>query len=36
MDTQELKKYLAGFGIAGLIAGFGLTVGSGACKAAGS
>ncbi len=29
MDTQDLKKYLAGFGIAGLIAGAGLTLGLG-------
>lgn len=27
MDTQDLKKYLAGFGIAGLLAGAGLTLG---------
>jgi radical SAM modification target selenobiotic family peptide len=29
MDTQDLKKYLAGFGIAGLIAGAALTLGPG-------
>jgi radical SAM modification target selenobiotic family peptide len=28
MDNRELKKFLAGFGIAGLIAGAGLTLGS--------
>ena len=27
MDTQDLKKYLAGFGIAGLIAGAALAIG---------
>lgn len=31
-----LKKYLAGFGIAGLIAGAGLVVGAGTSNAAGS
>jgi len=36
MDTQDLKKYLAGFGIAGLLAGAGLVVGSGTSNAAGS
>ncbi|HYA86867.1 MAG TPA: SbtA family thio(seleno)oxazole RiPP natural product precursor [Nitrospirota bacterium] len=36
MDTRDLKKYLAGFGIAGLIAGAGLAVGAGASNAAGS
>jgi len=29
MDIRELKKFLAGFGIAGLIAGAGLILGSG-------
>ena len=29
MDTQDLKKYLAGFGIAGLLAGAGLVLGLG-------
>ncbi len=28
MDTQDLKKYLAGFGITGLIAGAALTLGT--------
>jgi len=28
MDTKDLKKYLVGFGIAGLLAGAGLTVGA--------
>jgi radical SAM modification target selenobiotic family peptide len=28
MDIQELKKILAGFGIAGLVAGAGLTLGA--------
>ncbi len=28
MDIQELKKLLAGFGIAGLVAGAGLTLGA--------
>jgi len=27
MDIQELKKFLAGFGIAGLLAGAGLVLG---------
>jgi radical SAM modification target selenobiotic family peptide len=27
METKDLKKYLAGFGIAGLLAGAGLAVG---------
>jgi radical SAM modification target selenobiotic family peptide len=36
MDKQDLKKYLAGFGIAGLIAGAGLAVGSGTSNAEGS
>ena len=35
MENKELKKFLAGFGIAGLIAGAGLTLGAGA-SAAGS
>jgi radical SAM modification target selenobiotic family peptide len=34
MDTRDLKKYLAGFSIAGLLAGFGLAVVSGTGKAA--
>lgn len=29
MEPQDLKKFLAGFGIAGLIAGAGLTLGAG-------
>ncbi len=33
MDIRELKKFLAGFGIAGLIAGAGLTLGSGMSSA---
>ena len=28
MDIQELKKFLAGFGIAGLLAGAGLAYGA--------
>lgn len=36
MDTKDLKKYLAGFGIAGLIAGAGLTLGSNISIAEGS
>ena len=28
MDIQELKKFLAGFGIAGLLAGAGLAFGA--------
>jgi radical SAM modification target selenobiotic family peptide len=28
METKDLKKYLAGFGIAGLLAGAGLIVGA--------
>jgi radical SAM modification target selenobiotic family peptide len=36
MDSQDLKKYLAGFGIAGLIAGAGLVVGTPASNAASS
>jgi radical SAM modification target selenobiotic family peptide len=35
MENQDLKKYLAGFGIAGLIAGAGLAVGPGTSNAAG-
>ena len=35
MDVQDLKKYLAGFGIAGLIAGAGLAV-TGSTSEAGS
>jgi radical SAM modification target selenobiotic family peptide len=35
MENQDLKKFLAGFGIAGLIAGAGLTLGA-APSAAGS
>jgi radical SAM modification target selenobiotic family peptide len=27
MDTRDLKKYLAGFGVAGLLAGAGLMFG---------
>ncbi len=34
METQELKKYLAGFSIAGLLAGTGLAVGFGSSSAA--
>lgn len=34
MDTQDLKKYLAGFGFAGLLAGFGLAIESGTSNAA--
>jgi radical SAM modification target selenobiotic family peptide len=30
MDIQELKKFLAGFGIAGLLAGAGLVLGTNA------
>lgn len=36
MDSQELKKYLAGFGMAGLIAGAGLTLGAGSSTAGSS
>jgi len=36
METQELKKFLAGLGVAGLIAGAGLTLGAGTGGAAGS
>ena len=36
METRELKKLLAGFGVAGLIAGAGLVVGGGTSGAAGS
>ncbi len=36
MDTQDLKKYLAGFGIAGLLAGAGLMLGPGVRTAEGS
>jgi radical SAM modification target selenobiotic family peptide len=35
MENQELKKFLAGFGIVGLIAGAGLTLGA-VTSAAGS
>ena len=35
MDNKELKRFLAGFGVAGLIAGAGLTLGVNA-DAAGS
>ena len=34
METKDLKKFLAGFGIAGLIAGAALTGGSGGAQAA--
>jgi radical SAM modification target selenobiotic family peptide len=34
METQDLKKYLAGFSIAGLLAGAGLVMGAGTCNAA--
>jgi radical SAM modification target selenobiotic family peptide len=34
MDTQDLKKYLAGFSIAGLLAGAGLAAGAGTGNAA--
>ncbi len=33
MDTQDLKKYLAGFSIAGLLAGAGLILGPNAGNA---
>lgn len=33
METKDLKKFLAGFGIAGLIASAGLVVGSSAARA---
>ena len=33
MDTKDLKKYLAGFGIAGLLAGAGLATGAGTSTA---
>jgi radical SAM modification target selenobiotic family peptide len=36
MENQELKKFLAGFGIAGLIAGAGLTLGAGTSVAGSS
>jgi radical SAM modification target selenobiotic family peptide len=36
MENKELKKLLAGLGIAGLIAGAGLTLGAGTGGAAGS
>lgn len=36
METQELKKFLAGLGIAGLLAGAGLTIGGCATTAHGS
>jgi radical SAM modification target selenobiotic family peptide len=32
MEIKDLKKYLAGFGIAGLLAGAGLAVGAEAGK----
>jgi len=35
MNTQNLKKYLAGFSIAGLLAGFGFAVESAADDSAG-
>ena len=35
METKDLKKYLAGFGIAGLLAGAGLAVGAGTGNAEG-
>lgn len=34
MDQKELKRLLAGLGLAGLIAGAGLTVGSGSALGA--
>jgi len=34
METKDLKKFLAGFGIAGLLAGAGLAGGSGMAQAA--
>ena len=34
METKDLKKFLAGFGIAGLLAGAGLVGGSDAARAA--
>ncbi len=34
METHELKKYLAGFSIAGLLAGAGLAIGFGTSNAA--
>ena len=33
MEIKDLKKYLAGFGIAGLLAGAGLAVGADTGKA---
>ena len=36
MENKELKKFLAGLGVAGLIAGAGLTLGAGTSGAAGS
>lgn len=36
MEKKDLKKFLAGFGIAGLIAGAGLTLGANSSAAAGS
>ena len=36
MESQELKRFLAGFGIAGLIANAGLSLGAGTNGAAGS
>ena len=34
METKDLKKFLAGFGIASLLAGAGLVGGSGVARAA--
>jgi radical SAM modification target selenobiotic family peptide len=36
MDTRDIKKLLAGFGIAGLVAGAGLTLGATTGTAEGS
>ena len=36
MESRDLKKYLAGFGLAGLLAGAGLMLGAGAGIAASS
>ena len=36
MESQELKRFLAGFGIAGLIAGAGLSIGANTSSASGS
>lgn len=36
MDTQELKKFLAGLGIAGLLAGTTLMAGSGSAMGGGT